>query len=136
MDFASFSLIACTTLIAVDGDTAKCDGENLRPMGNGAPHVSGFDAPEIRRPDCAYEAWLGAKAMVRFAELISMPGLRIYDSGERDTTPQKRRLVWIILPDGRSAGQTLIDESLAREWLPNRSIDWCEGNPQIGNHYH
>tara|TARA_R110002110_G_scaffold21167_26_gene84528 strand:+ start:223 stop:600 length:378 start_codon:yes stop_codon:yes gene_type:complete len=120
------TLITCATLIAVDGDTAKCDGENLRPMGDGAPHVSGFDTPEIRRPRCAQEALLAAKAMARFAELIATPNLRIYDSGERDNTQTHRRLVWMILPDGRSVGQTLIDEGLAVVWTPDYRANWCK----------
>ena len=40
-------LTVCLTLMAVDGDTVKCNEQNLRDMGDGAPFVSGFDAPEI-----------------------------------------------------------------------------------------
>ena len=119
-------IITCATLMAVDGDTAKCDGENLRGLGDGAPHIEGFDTPEIYgKSDCPAEALLGAKAMVRFAELIATPGLVIEDSGERDTTQSKRRLVWMRLPNGKTVGQTLIDERLARVWKPRQSIDWC-----------
>ena len=81
-------LMTCASLMAIDGDTVKCDGQNLRPMGDGAPDVSGFDAPEIYgRSDCPAEALLGARAMVRFAELIATPGLRVEYSGELDATP-------------------------------------------------
>ena len=119
-------LILCAQLIAVDGDTLKCDGENLRPMGAGAPHVSGFDTPEIYgRSKCAAEALLGAKAMVRFAELIADPDLQIEDSGERDATPTRRRLVWLRLPDGTTVGEALVAEGLARIWLPGVRADWC-----------
>ena len=46
-------LLICATLSVVDGDTVKCDGRLLRPMGDGEPFVSGFDAPEFRgRADC------------------------------------------------------------------------------------
>jgi len=120
------TLITCITLMAVDGDTAKCDGENLRGLGDGAPFVSGFDTPEIYgKSKCPEEALLGAKAMVRFAELIATPGLVIEDSGERDRMPTKRRLVWMRLPDGSTVGQTLIDEGLARVWTPNTKANWC-----------
>jgi hypothetical protein len=50
------TLMTCAVLLAVDGDTVKCDGVNLRPMGDGAPFVSGFDAPEIgQHADCPEE---------------------------------------------------------------------------------
>ena len=66
------------------------------------------------------------EAMARFAELIATPNLRIYDSGERDNTQTHRRLVWMILPDGRSVGQTLIDEGLAVVWTPDYRANWCK----------
>ena len=51
MDFGT--IITCAALMAVDGDTIKCDGQNMRPMGDGAPYVSGFDTPELsRNADC------------------------------------------------------------------------------------
>ncbi|HEV7274898.1 MAG TPA: hypothetical protein VGN80_01270 [Devosiaceae bacterium] len=52
-------LMTCASLIAVGGDTVKCDGMNLRDMGDGAPFVSGYDAPEIHGPDCEEERQLG-----------------------------------------------------------------------------
>nr|WP_221960717.1 hypothetical protein [Rhizobium laguerreae] len=40
-------LIICASLSVVDGDTAKCDGQNMRLLGEGVPFVSGIDTPEI-----------------------------------------------------------------------------------------
>lgn len=40
-------LIICTSLTVVDGDTVKCDGQNMRLLGEGVPFVSGIDTPEI-----------------------------------------------------------------------------------------
>ncbi|WP_409566593.1 hypothetical protein [Rhizobium leguminosarum] len=37
-------LIICASLTVVDGDTVKCDGQNMR---EGIPFVSGIDTPEI-----------------------------------------------------------------------------------------
>lgn len=121
------ALITCATLSAVDGDTVRCDGEKLRDMGDGAPFVSGFDAPEIGRAHCPEERALGETAKRRYADLLRTPGLTIEDSGARDETRSHRRLVWIRLPDGRSLGSILIAEGLAVEWLPDVKHDWCRG---------
>lgn len=118
-------LITCLSLIAVDGDTIKCDGINMRAMGDGKPFVSGFDTPEIWGRKCQAELELARKAKVRMQELLDIPGIQIRDSGEVDKTRTKRPLVWVILPDGRSAGSILIDEGLARVWTKDYKADWC-----------
>lgn len=41
------SILTCAVLLAVDGDTVKCDGVNLRPMGAGGRSRTG---PEKTRP--------------------------------------------------------------------------------------
>ena len=121
---ATGTLITCKTLIAVDGDTIKCDGINMRDMGDGAPFVSGYDTPEIRKPKCPEEKAAGQRAKKRMAELLLTPGIGVYKSGEVDTR-YKRPLVWVLLPDGRSIGSVLIDEGLARRWTPKYMPDWC-----------
>ena len=120
-------LITCIALTGYDGDTVRCDGQLLRPMGDGAPYVSGFDAPEIGwRAKCENEHELGMRATRRMEALIKTPGLTIEDSGEVDRFD--RPLVVLRLPDGRTTGQILIDDGYARIWLPNRRRhDWCLG---------
>lgn len=121
------AIISCASLLVVDGDTVKCDGENLRPMGDGAPFVSGFDTPELPRyADCKEEITLGLKAALRMSELLETPGLIVEDSGERDATQQRRRLVWLRLPDGTTIGEKLIQEGLAVRWYPEYRADWCK----------
>lgn len=117
-------LLMCAQLIAVDGDTIKCDGVNMRDMGDGAPFVSGYDTPEIYHPKCQQELELGRAAKGRMQELLSQPGVQVRDSGKADR--YKRPLVWVILPDGRSAGAVLIAEGLAAVWTPGYRADWCE----------
>lgn len=117
------TLLFCASLLAVDGDTIKCDGVNLRDMGDGAPFVSGYDTPEIRGHECDHERDLGREATIRMEELLRTPGLKIYDSGERDRW--KRPLVSAVLPDGHTIGSVLIAEGLAVEWSPGNSFDWC-----------
>ena len=39
--------IICASLTVGDGDTVKCNGQNMRLLGEGVPSVSGIDTPEI-----------------------------------------------------------------------------------------
>ena len=119
------TLLTCLALTVVDGDTVKCDGVNLRPMGPGAPYVSGFDAPELGRyADCPRENYLGFAAAARMAELLQTPGLTVEDSGEVDR--YGRPLVWLRLPNGQTIGEVLLDEGLAAVWTPGYRANWCD----------
>ena len=118
------TLLVCSSLIAVDGDTIKCDGQNLRDMGDGAPNISGYDTPESYGPECDYERDLARKATIRMGELLRAPGLQIIDSGKRDR--HKRPLVTAVLPDGRTIGSVLIAEGLAVKWVPGYQASWCK----------
>ncbi|KNY36120.1 nuclease [Agrobacterium sp. SUL3] len=118
--------VSCASLIVIDGDTIKCDGQNMRLLGGGVPFKSGVDAPETgSRAKCDYERDLATKAKVRLKELLLDGVPRIEDSGARDRTQSRRPLVNIYLPDGREAGQVLMGEGLAREWRAKHRIDWC-----------
>lgn len=118
------TLVFCASLMAIDGDTLSCNQERLRILGDGAPYVSGVDAPEMgHRAACPAEEALALRARDRLQALLQTPGMVIEDSGEVD--PFDRPLVTVRLPDGSTAGQTLIDEGLAREWRPGVRIDWC-----------
>lgn len=59
--------LACTILLAIDGDSIRCDGVNMRDMGPGEPFKSGYDAPEIRNAKCERERLLGHQAKLRDA---------------------------------------------------------------------
>lgn len=118
--------VSCASLIVIDGDTIKCDGQNMRLLGGGVPFKSGVDAPEMgSRAKCDYERDLALKAKARLKELLLAGVPRIEDSGARDRTPSRRPLVNVYLSDGREAGQVLVSEGLAREWRPKHLIDWC-----------
>ena len=119
------TLLICLALVAVDGDTIKCDGVNMRDMGDGAPFVSGYDTPEIWSAKCDRELELGREAKARMEELLETPGVQVWDSGEVDDTQSHRPLVWVKLPDGRTAGGILMSEGLARKWTPDYRADWC-----------
>lgn len=115
------TLIICASLLAVDGDTIKCNGVNMRDMGDGAPNVAGYDTPEVRSAKCQLELELGRAATAAMNGLLK--GAKVYDSGERDRFD--RPLVWVRTADGHSVGSILIAEGLAREWRPGYQADWC-----------
>lgn len=117
-------ILTCLSLSAVDGDTIKCDGQNMRIMGPGSPNHSGVDAPEIGNAKCTKERLLGEKAKIRLDELLRQPGTRIDDSGVRDR--YGRPLVWVRLRNDRTAGETLLAEGYASRWQPGRRINWCD----------
>ncbi|OAE43814.1 nuclease [Agrobacterium tumefaciens] len=121
--------VSCASLIIIDGDTIKCDGQNMRLLGGGVPFKSGVDAPEMgKRAKCEFERDLALKAKARLKELLLAGVPRIEDSGARDRTQSRRPLVNIYLPGGREVGQVLMSEGLVREWRPKHHIDWCHGN--------
>lgn len=101
--------VSCASLVVIDGDTIKCDGQNIRLLGGGVPFKSGVDAPEMgSRAKCEFERDLAMKAKTRLKELLLAGVPRIEDSGARDRTQSRRPLVNIHLPDGREAGQVLM----------------------------
>lgn len=121
-------LILCASLFAWDGDDIRCDGENLRLIGDGIPNVIAIDAPELQHRECIAELWLGRHAKRRLQELIETPGMQIEDTGEITSSGTPRRLVRVRMPDGQTAGQILIDEGLAATWI-GEAFDWCAPIP-------
>lgn len=119
----SAGVASCISLSAIDGDTIRCDGENMRLLGNGVPGKSGVDAPEIHAV-CARERMLGIRAKLRLAQLLRLEGIRIEVTGKRDRW--KRPLVRVRLPDGKTAEETMIEEGYAVTWHPGTGFDWCQ----------
>ncbi|ANL52878.1 thermonuclease family protein [Rhizobium phaseoli] len=119
-------LIVCASLIAVDGDTVKCDGQNMRLLGEGVPFVSGIDTPEIgSHAKCIKERKLALIAKGRLKELLAEKGLRVMFSGAVDRTPSHRPLVNIYRANGEEIGKKLLAEGFARTWSPRHRNDWC-----------
>jgi micrococcal nuclease len=98
----------------VDGDTLWIEGEKIR--------VADIDAPETHPSRCAREADLGGRATRRLAELVNAGPfeLKILD---RDVDRYGRKLR-ILVRDGRSLGDQLVAEGLARTW-EGRRRPWC-----------
>ncbi|MGO8054924.1 thermonuclease family protein [Rhizobium leguminosarum] len=120
-------LIICASLTVVDGDTVKCDGQNMRLLGEGVPFVSGIDTPEIgSHAKCIKERKLALIAKGRLKELLAEKGLRVVFSGAVDKTQTHRPLVNIYRASGEEIGKTLLKEGFARPWKPKRQNTWCD----------
>jgi len=120
-------LIFCASLTVVDGDTVKCDGQNMRLLGEGVPFVSGIDTPEIgSHAKCIKERKLALIAKGRLNELLAERGLKVVFSGAVDKTPTHRPLINIYRTNGEEIGKKLLNEGLARTWNPKRRTDWCD----------
>jgi endonuclease YncB( thermonuclease family) len=97
-------------------------------IGNGAPFKSGFDTPETYRPQCQQELELGRAATARMRMRMRMRELvrdavGIEDTGKHDR--YGRVLGRLVLKNGKTAGEVLIEEGYAKPWKPNAKIDWC-----------
>lgn len=118
------TVLSCSSLVAVDGDTIRCGTERMRDMGPGAPNKSGYDAPEIGNAKCPKERLLGEQAKIRLQELLNQRGTVVEDSGKRDR--YGRALVVVRLGSGVTAGEVLMREGYAVRWQPGYRAGWCE----------
>jgi micrococcal nuclease len=99
----------------IDGDTFVITGEKIR--------VADIDAPETGGAQCASEATLGARASARLRELLNEGAFELRSYESRDTDRYGRKLR-VVVRDGKSLGDTLIAEGLARRWSGKR-MPWC-----------
>ncbi|WP_242125368.1 thermonuclease family protein [Sphingobium sp. Sx8-8] len=102
------------TNCVVDGDTFWFQGQKVRVMD--------IDAPETHPPRCAEEAALGARATQRLQALMNAGPFSL-ESGDRDRDRYGRALR-VVTRGGRSIGEMLVAEGLAREWDGARH-PWC-----------
>lgn len=98
----------------VDGDTAWIGGEKIR--------IADIDAPETHPPRCDHEAELGNAATARLAALMNLGPFEIRMI-DRDTDRYGRKLR-VLVRGGRSIGDQLVQEGLARTWEGHRR-PWC-----------
>lgn len=98
----------------VDGDTAWIGGTKVR--------IADIDAPETHPPRCDVEVELGGKATNRLVDLMNAGPFELkLVSPEADRYGRKLR---ILVRDGRSLGDQLVAEGLARTWEGQRR-PWC-----------
>jgi len=103
------------TNCVVDGDTIWLDGEKIR--------IADIDAPETHPPRCDHEASLGSRATTRLRELLNAGPFALRSIGSRDEDQYGRKLR-VLTRDGRSIGDMLVSDGLARTWDGKRR-SWC-----------
>jgi endonuclease YncB( thermonuclease family) len=111
---APFQIHAAVDVI--DGDTFRYNGDTIR--------IADIDTPEVNG-ECASERALARQATDRLETLLG-EGPFSLEQVDRDEDRYGRKLR-IIVRDGESIGQKLVDESLARRWIGRRR-PWC-GRP-------
>nr|WP_275588720.1 thermonuclease family protein [Croceicoccus hydrothermalis] len=99
----------------VDGDTFWLDGVKIR--------IADIDTPEISEPRCDYEYQLGMRATHRLVELLNAGPFELRTIGNRDEDQYGRKLR-VVTRGGRSLGDQLVSEGLARTWTGRRE-PWC-----------
>ena len=92
------------TNCVVDGDTIWIEGQNTR--------IADIDAPETHEFRCPEEKELGDRATRRLHELVNSGPITLR-SIDRDEDPYGRKLR-IVVVNGTSVGDTLVNEGLAR----------------------
>lgn len=103
------------THCVVDGDTIWHNGIKIR--------IADIDTPEVGEPKCASEAALGAKATRRLLQLVNAGPFEMRSWEGRDEDKYGRKLR-VFVRGGRSLGDILVSEGLARTWTGRRQ-PWC-----------
>lgn len=99
----------------IDGDTFDAAGTRIR--------VADIDAPEVHGR-CPYETDLAARATIRMRALLDAGPFDLDPlPGGRDEDRYGRKLR-IVTRGGRSLGNVLVEEGLARTWTGRRE-PWC-----------
>jgi endonuclease YncB( thermonuclease family) len=98
----------------VDGDTFRFRGDKIR--------IADIDAPELSPPRCEREAELGNRAKHRLLELLNAGPFVLVARGQ--DVDQYGRKLRVVTRGGRSIGDTLVAEGLARTWTGRRE-PWC-----------
>lgn len=98
----------------IDGDTFELGGMRVR--------IADIDTPEVRGR-CPYETELAARATRRLRTLLAAGPFELEPIPGRDTDRYGRKLR-IVTRGGRSLGDRLVAEGLARTWSGRRE-PWC-----------
>jgi micrococcal nuclease len=108
---AAFTRSAAVRVI--DGDTFDYGGERIR--------IADIDTPEVRGR-CPEERAQAARATRRLSALLASGPFELVRNG-RDQDRYGRKLR-VVVRDGRSIGDMLVAEGLARTWTGRRE-PWC-----------
>lgn len=103
-----------STLRVVDGDTFWLGGDKIR--------IANIDTPELHAR-CPSELELARRATNRLGDLLNEGPFEMSPIGGRDEDRYGRKLR-IVTRGGRSLGDVLVAEGLARTWTGRRE-PWC-----------
>ena len=115
---AAHTFAVCGTIrktCVVDGDTIWLEGAKIR--------IADIDTPEISSPKCDAEHARGIRARDRLVVLLNEGEFELRPIGNRDEDQYGRKLR-VIVRSGRSLGDQLVSENLARTWTGRRE-SWC-----------
>lgn len=99
----------------VDGDTFWLGDQKIR--------IADIDTPELSPPRCEAERIKGEAAKTRLLDLLNVGEFSLV-AGDRDEDRYGRKLRRVVR-DGRSIGEILVSEGLARRWDGARH-PWCD----------
>ena len=102
-------------LWVIDGDTFHYRGERIR--------IADIDTPELEGR-CAYERALAARATDRMAALLAAGPFELHPAPDGRDEDRYGRKLRIVTRAGRSLGDVLVAERLARTWTGRRE-PWC-----------
>ena len=98
----------------MDGDTIWLEGQNIR--------IADIDAPETHEFGCPEEKARGDRATLRLQELVNSGPISLSSvDRDQDVYGRKLRLVYV---NGKSVGDTLVGEGLARYYRGGKR-SWC-----------
>ena len=100
----------------VDGDTFWLNGVKIR--------IADVDTPEIGSPKCEGERLLGLEAKQRLLALLNEGPFELRPNAEGRDVDGYGRQLRVVVRDGRSLGDRLVEEGLAHRWVGSKQ-PWC-----------
>jgi len=119
--------VASDTVVLVDGDTLKYQGETIR--------LVDIDTPESFHSRCEHELVLALEAKARLRQLVDAGPIAI----ERHGKDRYGRTLARVVVAGRDVGDTLLREGKALRYRPGqadklaRLRQWCGPNADLSD---
>ena len=115
MESGNGSVAAGSYLRVIDGDTFDYAGTRIR--------IADIDTPEVRGR-CPYETALAARATALTRQLLAAGDFELHPLPSSQNEDRYGRKLRIVTRGGRSLGDVLVAEGLARTWTGRRE-PWC-----------
>jgi len=112
---AAEEVAAHASIDVIDGDTFRLDGVTIR--------IADIDTPEVDGR-CDAERAVAASATRRLEALLGEGAFSLEAGGDGRDEDRYGRKLRIVTRGGRSLGDVLVEEGLARPWT-GRRLPWC-----------